>query len=396
VKTTHTAWVVVALLWVIWLLNYLDRQVIFSLFPLIQRELHLTDVQLGLIGTAFLWVYAGVSPLAGYLADRMGRKRMVIASLVVWSAVTWATGQARTLPQLLAARALMGVSEACYLPAGLALIAGWHSEKTRAKATAVHYSGLYLGMVIGGWLGGWLGENYGWRSAFTILGAIGLAYAVVAAMGIREPKAASAAPVSQNFFQAAREVFRLRGYPVMFAVFGAISLANWVIYTWLPLYLYERFGMSLKDAGLTATLYLQVGSLGGVALGGWLGDRWAARGARGRWRLQAAGLALGAPFLFAAGYTGSVAVLCAGMVAFGIGRGIFDSNAMPALCQIAPDHLRSTGFGLFNLIGPLAGGVIAAAAGALKSTIGIGGTIQITGMILLFSAALLGRNRAAV
>ncbi len=392
------SWILVALLWVIWLLNYLDRQVIFSVFPLIQRDLRLSDVELGLIGTAFLWVYAAASPLAGYLADRIGRKPMVVASLVVWSAVTWATGQARTLPQLLAARALMGISEACYLPAGLALIAAWHGEKTRAKATAVHYSGLYLGMVIGGGLGGWLGARYGWRMAFTALGGVGLLYSVVAVLGLRDRAAPVDAPprVNRSFWRAAEDLFRLPGYPAMFIVFGAISLANWVVYTWLPLYLYERFGMTLAEAGFAATLYLQAGSLAGVALGGWLGDLRAAAGARGRWRLQAAGLAAGAPFLVVAGWTGSAAVLFCGMAVFGIGRGIFDANAMPALAAIAPDELRATGYGLFNLIGPLAGGVIAAGAGALKSSIGIGGTIQIAGAILLASSALLARNRQAV
>jgi MFS family permease len=388
-------WVLVALLWVIWLLNYLDRQLIFSLFPLIKADLGLSDFELGLAGTAFLWVYAAASPFAGYLADRMGRKRMVVASLFVWSAVTWLTGQARSLTELLGARALMGISEACYLPAGLALIAAWHGERTRAKATAVHYSGLYLGMVIGSGLGGWLGARYGWRAAFSAMGAVGLGYAAVAAGLLRDRDAGSVAParLQQGFLEAARAVFRLPGYPPMFAVFGTLSLANWVVYTWLPLYLYERFGMSLAEAGLAAALYLQAGSLGGVALGGWLGDRRAEQGATGRWRLQAAGLAAGAPFLIAAGWTGSQALLFCGMAAFGVGRGIFDANAMPALAQIAPDELRATGYGLFNLIGPLAGGVIAAAAGALKSSIGIGGTIQIAGAILLASSLLLARNQ---
>jgi MFS family permease len=348
------------------------------------------------VGTVFLWVYAAASPFAGYLADRIGRKRMVLASLVIWSAITWATGQARTLAELLAARAAMGLSEACYLPAGLALIAAWHREKTRAKATAVHYSGLYLGMVVGGGLGGWLGAHYGWRSAFTALGAAGLAYAVIAATGLRDrPATATPAPrVERGFVQAAQAVFRLPGYPAMFAVFGTISLANWVVYTWLPLYLYERFGMTLGEAGLAATLYLQAGSLAGVALGGWLGDWRAGAGPEGRWRLQAAGLGAGAPFLVLAGWTGSKEVLFVAMAVFGIGRGIFDANAMPALAQIAPDELRGTGFGLFNLIGPLAGGAIAAAAGGLKASIGIGGSIQIAGAILLASSVLLAKNRA--
>jgi predicted MFS family arabinose efflux permease len=195
---------------------------------------------------------------------------MVVASLVVWSTVTWLTGQARTLPELLAARALMGISEACYLPAGLALIAAWHGEKTRAKATAVHYSGLYLGMVIGGGLGGWLGAQYGWRMAFTALGAVGLAYAVVAAAGLRDRETTeSAAPrVQRGFLEATAAVFRLPGYRAMFAVFGTLSLANWVVYTWLPLYLYERFGMTLAEGGsrLLSTCRREV----------WQVSRWAA------------------------------------------------------------------------------------------------------------------------
>jgi MFS family permease len=389
----HYPWVLVAFLWLIWLLNYLDRQVIFSLFPLLGKELRLTDVELGMVSTAFLWVYAAASPLAGYLADRLGRKPIIILSLLVWSAVTWATGHAHTLTQLLVARGLMGISEACYLPAGLALIAAWHGEKTRAKATAVHYSGLYLGMVIGGGLGGWLGTHYGWRSAFTALGAFGMLYAVVCAFGIRDRAPAVAASKPRSFVRAATDVFRLPGYHSLFAVFASLSVANWVVYTWLPLYLYERFGMSLAAAGFAATFYLQAGSLIGVSLGGWLGDRWGVRGVRARLLLQSAGLAAAAPFLFLSGFTSSAIVLFCGMAAFGIGRGIYDANAMPALCQIAPDELRSTGFGLFNLIGPLAGGAVAAGAGALKTTIGIGGAIQITGVLLAISALVLANAK---
>jgi predicted MFS family arabinose efflux permease len=383
-------WVLVAFLWLIWLLNYLDRQVIFSLFPLLGKELHLSDLELGMISTSFLWVYAAASPLAGYLADRLGRKPMIILSLLVWSAVTWATGHVHTFTQLLIARGLMGISEACYLPAGLALIAAWHGEKTRAKATGVHYSGLYLGMVIGGALGGWLGSHYGWRAAFTVLGVFGMAYAAVCAIGIRDRAPTAATSEQRSFFRAARDVFRLPGYSTLFGVFAALSVANWVVYTWLPLYLYERFGMSLAEAGFAATFYLQAGSLLGVTIGGWFGDR---RGAR--LSLQAAGLAAAAPFLFLAGFTSSAIVLFCAMAVFGIGRGIYDANAMPALCQIAPDELRSTGYGLFNLIGPLAGGAVAAGAGALKATIGIGGAIQITGVLLAFSAIVLARAKRA-
>src|SRR6266702_1631197 len=166
------AWIVVALLLVVWMLNYLDRQVIFSIFPLLQQELHVSTFQLGLLGTAFLWVYALCSPWAGHLADRFGKKRLICLSLLAWSAITVLSGQAHSFRQLIIFRAMMGVSEACYLPAGLALIASYHDEKTRSRAISLHYSGTYIGTVLGGFLGGWIGARHGWRSVFSIFGIV--------------------------------------------------------------------------------------------------------------------------------------------------------------------------------------------------------------------------------
>lgn len=380
-------WLLVGLLWFVWLLNYLDRQVIFSVFPLLQSELRLSGFELGLVSASFLWVYALASPFAGYAADRLGRKRIIVFSVFIWSAVTWATGHCRTFNELLAARALMGISEACYLPAGLALIAAWHDEKTRSKATGIHYSGGYLGMILGGAAGGWLGAHYGWRAAFLLLGAIGVVYTLVIAVLIRD-RATPAGPKA-NLIYATRELFSLPGYPAMFAVFGLWSVGNWMVYTWLPLYLYENFGMDLTNAGFSGTFYLQAGSFAGILLGGWLADRWSRTNHRARLWTQAIGLAAAAPFLILSGVTASAAILIFAMVMFGIGRGMYDCNTMPVLCQIARDDLRSTGFGLFNLVGPLAGGAVAAAAGALKSTLGIGGALQISGVLLLASGALL-------
>jgi MFS transporter, Spinster family, sphingosine-1-phosphate transporter len=390
-RAGRQAWTCVALLWVVWLLNYLDRQVIFSVFPLLQTELKLSPMQLGLISSSFLWVYAAVGPFAGYFADRFGRKRMIVLSVAVWSAVTWATGQVRTLPQLLIARGLMGVSEACYLPAGLALIASWHPEKTRAKATGLHYSGGYLGMVLGGGLGGWMAARYGWRAMFLILGMAGIGYAVVLGLFLKDAPIAPRTKNIENVWAAMREVFRIPGYTTMFIVFAVLSIGNWVTYTWLPLYLYEQFHLTLGEAGFTATFYLQAGSFAGILLGGAFADRWIQNNRHARVLTQAGALLLAAPFLFLSGFTKSVAVLIAGMIVFGIGRGAYDANCMPALCQIAPERLRATGFGLFNLVGPLTGGVVATAAGALKHLIGIGGALEAAGVLLVISAVALGR-----
>jgi MFS family permease len=395
-KGSRYAWVVVATLWLVFLLNYLDRQVIFSLFPLLQRDLRLLDFQLGLIPMAFLWVYALCSPLGGFLADRFGRKRIIILSLMIWSLMSAAIGEARSFPQLLVAVALMGISEACYLPAGLALIADYHGERSRSLATGIHQSGSYAGMVLGGLGGGWIGEHYGWRAAFMLLGAIGVIYGLFVMLVLREKaerQSAVAASGTISLLPAIRNLLNLPGFLTLTLVFSAMGMANWVLYTWMPLYLYERFHMSLSRAGFSATFYLQIGSVAGILLGGWLADHFSSRTPRSRLLTQAGGLMAAAPFLLFVGMASSSVLLLLALVAFGVGRGAYDANCMPVLCQIAPSGLRSTGYGLFNFASCVAGGLVTAAAGALKSTLGLGVTIQVTGILLLGSALLLLRVR---
>ncbi len=374
-------WLLVLLLWVAGLLNYLDRQVIFSLFPLIRSDLNLTDAQLGWTSSSFLWVYACASPLSGYLADRFGRSRLIVWSLALWSVVTFLTGRATSLTELLFARAAMGASEALYLPAALALIAGYHPESTRSRATGLHYSGMYAGIVLGGFGGAWIGARYGWRTAFTILGAAGLIYSLVLPRFLREPSAESKqerAPWG--------DLLKIRALWLMIAVFVATSAANWLVYTWMPLYLFERFHLSLENAGFQATFWLQIGSVVGIAVGGLAADWWAKRNPSGRAWLQALGLLAAAPFLFLAGFSSSMVLVAVGLFVFGVGRGIFDSNAMPVLCSHVPENLRSTGFGFLNFAGVMAGGVMATLAGYLKAKLGIGLLVQSAGAVLLLAA----------
>jgi MFS family permease/N-acetylneuraminic acid mutarotase len=392
------AWLVVGLLWVVAVLNYVDRQVIYSVFPLLQADLHLSAVQLGLLSSVFLWVYGLLSPFSGFLADRYGRKRIIVASLLVWSLVTWLTGHVSHFPELLATRALMGVSEACYLPAALALIVSYHGNRTRSLASGLHHSGLYVGVVLGGVGGSWLGEHYGWRWAFLLLGAVGTLYVLVLLLTLREPPMGSEEPARADrmgFGQALRELKGRPGFGTMMLVFSTIATANAVIYTWLPLYLFEQFRMNLVGAGFSATVYIQAASLAGILLGGWLADRWSGVTARGRLRTQMLGLLLAAPALILIGWTTSIGLLVGALVLFGLGRGCYDCNAMPVLCQIVRNDLRATGYGALNLAGCVAGGSVALLAGVLKEAVGLGVVFQFVGLLLLFVTLLLARIRVS-
>jgi MFS family permease len=390
-NATRYAWFAVALLWVVACLNYLDRQVIFSVFPLLREEMALDDLQLGLLSTVFLWVYGLASPFGGYLSDRAGRKRVILLSLLIWTTVTLLTGYVQNFSQLLVARALMGLSEACYLPAALALIAELHAKGSRSLATGIHQTGLYAGMAFGGVVGGAMGERSGWRSPFFFLGAIGLAYALILMKGLRgDPKASQTnLPSGGRFAASLSEVLRLPGYGGMLTAFTVFSIANWIVYTWLPLFIFERFRMSLAAAGFSATFYLQAASFAGILSGGWLADRWNRRSPKGRVFTQVIGVAVAAPFLYLAGVTTSETVLVAALIAFGLGKGFYDCNTMPVLAQVARPEVRATGYGVFNFAGCVVGGAMAAAAGALKPVIGLAGAIQISAALLLASAVAL-------
>jgi MFS family permease len=373
-------WLLVALLWGVALLNYLDRQVIFSLFPLLETDLHASSFELGLISTVFLWTYGLLSPFGGYLADRWGRVRIILASLIVWSAATWFTGQAHSMSAMLLTRGLMGASEAFYLPAALALLADWHGASSRSLATGIHQSGLYTGLILGGAWGGWMGEHSGWRSVFSILGCVGAIYFVILVLILRRiPQARG----GSDFGGSLSTLLRTPGFLFLTLAFTAMAIANWLTYTWLPFFLYERFHMSLSGAGFSATFYIQAASYAGVVAGGLASDRLALRMPRARIYCQVAGLAIAAPFLALLSATASHAVLIAALITFGLGRGLFDCNTMPILRDLAAPTLSATGYGLLNFAGCLVGGAGAAIAGALKQQLGLGAAFQLAALALI-------------
>ena len=392
-KRSLYPWAVVALLWVVAALNYLDRQVIFALFPLLRRQLHLSDVELGFRGTAFLWVYGIFSPIGGYLGDRLNRRTLILFSVGIWSIVTVAVGLSQHYVQLVAAQAMLGISEAFYLPAALALITDYHGTATRSRAVGLHQSGLYAGVALGGWAGGWMGQHYGWHQVFYALGLFGLGYTFILTFLLRE--APKDSKVQRQLISnpplsiAIRELATRSGFWVLVVANCLSAMAFWSVYAWMAMFLFDRFKLSLAEAGFSSTFYIQIASFAGIFAGGWLADRWAQRERRGRVLVQIIGFLLGGPGLFIAATSGSWPLLMVSLLLFGLGRGFYDCNLMPVLCQIIPGQLRATGYGILNSTSCIAGGLMATAAGLLKDRIGLGHALQLSALFLVLSALCL-------
>ena len=368
------AWLVVALLVPVALLNYLDRQMLAAMKFSVMQEISgiQTEANWGKILALFKWVYAVFSPIGGYLADRFSRKRMVVFSLLVWSAVTWWTGQVTTYEQLLTARGVMGVSEAFYIPAALALIADFHSGPTRSRAIGVHQMGIYFGVILGGF-SGYAADHaaYGWRWAFNLCGLVGIIYALPLAFLIRNPVRAPS-KLENNSMSPGKVIHELlsnSSFILLVLYFTLPALAGWVVRDWMPAILKSEFNIGQGKAGVSATLFWQCGAILGALVGGWLADRVMRRTQRGRIYVSAIGMALIIPAMFGVGYspqTGSLWVAILFLLLFGLGWGFFDCNNMPILCQVARPEFRATGYGLMNLVSFLGGGLADWGFGVLR------------------------------
>lgn len=331
----------------------------------------MTNRSFGLLTSVFLWVYALFSPLGGYLADRIGRSVLIIGSLAIWSLVTFITGLVDSVNAMIVTRAAMGISEAFYMPAALALIADYHDGSTRSTATGIHMTGLHLGTALGG-VGGILAETYGWRSGFYILGGLGLAYMIIPALILRDiPRKESetardlsadepASPMNALLFLCDKSFLALLGY------FTLLSMTSWVIIGWLPVYLQERFHLNQGAAGFSATSCTEVASFGGILIGGLLADRLIRRTPYGRILIPSIGCIVAAPLLFASTLIDLFWIAILGFMIFGLARGFSSANQMPILCQVIDPRCRATGYGVMNALACVMGGVMIYATGILK------------------------------
>ncbi len=357
----RTAWLVVALLWPVALLNYLDRQMLATMKTSMVSDITglTTDAQWGFILASFKWVYAALSPVGGYIADRFSRKHIICVSLFAWSAVTWWTGHVTSYNELVAARALMGVSEAFYIPAALALISDFHLGETRSRAVGIHQTGIYIGLILGGYAGHVADSpNLGWRWAFSAAGIAGIVYSAPLLWLLKNPpRAADAAANSLSPLSAMGALFTNRNYLLLVAYFTLPAIAGWVIKDWMPVILKNQFKLSQGEAGVIAVLYVQIATIGGALFGGWLADRWMRRTSRGRIYVSALGMVLFLPALFGLGNPGTIALAILFLILFGVGWGFFDCNNMPILCQVTRPELRATGYGFMNLVSISCGGL---------------------------------------
>lgn len=358
-------WLPVWLLIPVALLNYLDRQMLATMRESMLRDIPgiNTQEQWGQVLAAFKWTYALLSPFGGYIADRFSRRWVIGLSLLGWSAVTWATAGASSMNELLWTRAVMGLTEACYIPAALALIADHHPLVSRGRAIGLHQAGIYLGQILGGFAGYAADEPaLGWRWAFSTCGMVGVVYALPLLALLRDAPhqdASAAAPNSSKASPAAamRELFSNAQFLLLVACFTLPAIAGWVIRDWGPKILRDGFALSQGQAGATLVLSVQLASLVGALGGGLLADRWVQRNPRGRTRVSALGMLLFLPAMAGLGGAGHVGIAVAALIVFGLGWGLFDCNNMPILAQLTRPEVRATGYGLMNLVSISAGGL---------------------------------------
>jgi MFS family permease len=397
------SWYVVAMLWSIAFINYADRQAIFSVFPLLERELNLTTLQLGLLGSSFAWVYGLAGPFAGFIVDRVRRKTAILAGLQIWSVICAATPLARTFPQLLLFRAAEGLGESVYFPASMSMLGDYHGPRTRSRAMGIHQTSVYLGTIGGGFFAGAIAQRYGWRWSFVFFGGVGIVLGLVLRKFLHEPLRQ---PPAAEPRMGVREFTGLVLHtPTLIILMGAFICSNFVavvLLSWMPKFLYDRYHMGLAMAGLTATVFVQLASMAGSPVGGWLADALGKRTKRGRMAVQAVGVFCGAPFVALCGLTHSVSYLIFALTAWGFFKGLYDANIFAALFDVVPAPARGTACGVMNAVGwlggggsaPLAIGIVAQHYG-LGTAIALASTVYVAAGLLLVAGILLFVNRDA-
>ena len=393
VRPSSYAWLVVGMLSVVGCLNYLDRMMIATMRSSILSEIHMTEAQFGLLTYAFLWVYGFLSPIAGFIADKYSKSRIIVISLLVWSAITFLTAFATSFEYLLVTRALMGISEAFYIPTALALIMEYHQGPTRSFANSVHIVGITLGQCLG-FIGGWLAEDYSWNFAFKALGAVGIVYAVFLIFSLKDNKQTSMRIENNKknidkpgFFSVAYSLLKSKNYLKVLFTWIVLGMVGWVISGWLPTFYKENFNLTQTMAGVYATGYFYIASIAGVLLGGYIADRLSKRNIYARIVVPMIGLCIASPAILFASYTSVLTLSVIGFMLYAFTRVFSDGNMMPIICLIVNDKHRATAYGILNFFATIIGGIGIYVGGYLRdANINLSTLFQIAGILMGFGA----------
>ena len=382
-------WAAVALLWFVCFFNYADRQAIYSVFPLLKAEMGLTDVQLGIVGASFMWVYAAAAPLAGIVGDRFSRKSVIIAGLIFWSAITVATALSTRYSHLVICRALEGLGEAFYFPASMSMLSDYHGRDTRSRAMSIHQSSVYAGTIAGGTAAGVMGQALGWRSSFYLFGTLGMILGLALVFWLREPARSEPPAAGSSPVAGVATVLKTPMVLILMTVFVGANFVAAIVLTWMPSFLYRKFGMSLAAAGFSSTFYLQIASVLGVISGGVVADRLARGRPGGRMMTQAIGLMAGVPFIFITGWTMSVPVLVLALAGFGYFKGLYDANIWASLHDVVPARVRATAVGVMNAFGWVGAGFAPIAIALASERYGMSAAISASSIVYLLVGSLL-------
>ncbi|WP_290378120.1 MFS transporter [Paramuribaculum intestinale] len=395
-------WLVVGLLWVVALLNYMDRQMLSTMQQNIANDIHaLQNAEaFGALMAIFLWVYGISSPFSGAVADRVSRKWLIVGSLGVWSAVTYTMGLCHDFQSLMWLRGIMGISEALYIPSALSLIADYFTGRGRSLAIGLHMTGLYCGQALGGF-GSMVASTWSWQQTFHWFGIIGVAYAIVLIFLLHEKsgRGVAARPVpsgeaqgrkggKESMLQSFGVVFSTMAFWVILFFFASSSIPGWATKNWLPTLFHDNLDLSMDWAGPMATLTIAVSSFIGVMIGGPISDRWVRSNVRGRIYTSAIGMAMMIPALVFIGLAHNAWLSVLAGLFFGIGYGMFDANNMPILCQFVSSRQRAMAYGLMNSVGVIMGAITTQLLGSLAESVGLGLCFALMGGILLIALAL--------
>ncbi|MBS1871879.1 MAG: MFS transporter [Acidobacteria bacterium] len=393
-------WWVVGMLWFCGFFNYADRQAIFSVFPLLQTEMSLDKLQLGMLGSSFAFVYGICAPLAGNIVDRVRRKAAVLWGLNTWSLICMATALSRNFRHLLAFRAAEGLGETFYFPASMSIVSDYHGRATRSRAMGWHQTAVYVGTIAGGFFGGLISQRYGWRSSFIVFGGLGVVLGFALSKLLVEPERGAAdladfgvRPHESHRMPISEFIKVIWATPTVLLCMGAFTLGNFVamvLLSWMPSFLFERFHLSLAMSGLTATIFVQLASMAGSPLGGWMADSLRRRFVGGRIAIQLLGVVGAAPFVIWCGQTLSVGSLMVALTFWGLFKGVYDANIFASVFDVIRPEARGTAVGFMNMVGWLFGAATAPiVTGYIAQKASLGYAISIASVALLAAALML-------